>query len=134
MVGLGNLGGAWSVAQAISADGLVAVGKAENAEGDTVAFLWDNVNGIRDLKEVLIADGILESILAEWAYLEGIGVSSDGLTIDGNGEFGDQDGLYDSRAWIARIDSAVVPEPSSLILLGIARHRTASHGNARRRV
>jgi len=115
MVGLGSVDWNTVIISSISADGSVAVGEAENAEGNEVAFLWDNVNGTRDLKEVLIADGILESILAEWNYLAGIDVSSDGLTIVGNGEFGDQDGLYDSRAWIARIDPAVVPEPSSLI-------------------
>ena len=94
-----------------------------------MGFLWDNVNGMRDLKEVLIADGSLESSLAGWEYLMARDVSSDGLTmtIVGHGEFEDGD-----RAWIARVDSAVVPEPSSLILLGIAL--ACLFGNARRRV
>jgi len=103
------------------------VGEAENPEGDTVAFLWDNVNGMRDLKEVLIADDSLESSLAGWDYVEAIEVSSAGLPIVGNGEFEGND-----RTWIARIDPAVVPEPSSLILLGIAV--AGLFGNARRRV
>lgn len=127
MVSLGNLGGMETAVSDASADGSIAVGSAENAEGDMVPFLWDNVNGIRDLTEVLIADHDLESSLAGWDNMEATEISSDGLTIVGNGSFEDSD-----RIWIARIDSAVVPEPSSLILLGIAL--ACLFGNARLRV
>ena len=133
MVGLGILEEEGSEIEAISADGSIAVGMANDTE---VGFLWDNVNGMRDLTEVLIADNSLESSLAGWDYLRAKGVSSDGLTVTivGNGELDDSacEGCYNTRGWIARIESPVVPEPSSLILLGIAL--ACLFGNARRSV
>jgi probable HAF family extracellular repeat protein len=42
MQDLGTLGGDWSLAYGVSADGAVVVGGADNAEGYDLAFRWEN--------------------------------------------------------------------------------------------
>ncbi len=58
MVGLGDLpGGVFrSVASALSGDGAVVVGSSDSAPG-TRAFIWDQLHGMRGLKETLLALG-----------------------------------------------------------------------------
>ena len=136
MVGLGLLPGGsfdYSYANAASADGSVAVGYSGPGPDSDEAFIWDNLNGMRNLKDVLINDYGLGSSLAGWTLLpEAYGISADGLTVVGYGEHANADAEAGAEAWIARLDSAaVVPEPSSLILLGIAV--AGLSGNARRR-
>jgi probable HAF family extracellular repeat protein len=46
---LGTLGGSWSVAWGVSADGSVVVGGAENAAGKDRAFRWTAARGMEDL-------------------------------------------------------------------------------------
>ncbi len=81
---LGALPGAPSAssdALAVNGDGSVVVGRARNAQGADRAFIWDAVNGMRDLGEVLAADYGLD--LSGWTLKSASGVSDIGL----DGEF-----------------------------------------------
>ncbi len=105
--GMVSLGGPYGAAYGVSADGSVVVG-----EGSDGAFIWDATNGMRDLRDVLVNDFGLD--LTGWALVSAQGVSGDGLTIVGWGEY-----AYSSfppavrvEAWIAHI-----PEPATLSLL-----------------
>jgi probable HAF family extracellular repeat protein len=60
MQDLGTLGGDWSYAYGVSADGAVVVGMATNAAGDWRAFRWTASGGMEDLTMTyanLLADG-----------------------------------------------------------------------------
>jgi probable HAF family extracellular repeat protein len=71
---LGTLGGGWSEAYGVSADGAVVVGYAY-AAGDWHAFRWMASGGMQDL-------GTLPGGLESWAY----GVSADGAVVVGGAE------------------------------------------------
>jgi probable HAF family extracellular repeat protein len=71
MQDLGTLGGNWSEAYGVSADGSVVVGGADNAAGQTRAFRWTAAGGMQDL-------GTLGGRRSE-AY----GVSADGSVVVG---------------------------------------------------
>lgn len=77
----------YSEAMDVTADGSMIVGTSDNR-----AFIWDSVNGMRDLAKVLQTDyGVdlrVENGAATkvgWKLLEATGVSDDGLIIVGNG-------------------------------------------------
>jgi probable HAF family extracellular repeat protein len=60
MQDLGTLGGDWSQAYGVSADGAVVVGEADNAEGLGYAFRWTVGGGMEDLNTTyasLLTDG-----------------------------------------------------------------------------
>lgn len=84
-----------AVAVDASVDGSVVVG----FQGD-LAFIWDEQNGMRDLVQVMLDDGI---DLSDWLALEPVAISDDGHVVAGSGTRvgGNQ------QAWLA-----VVPEPS----------------------
>ncbi len=109
MVGIGDLeGGAfYSEALGVSADGSTIVGTSEILAGDT-AFIWDADNGMRALDEVLTAQGL---DLTGWTLEEARDVSDDGRVIIGQGI--NPSGQIEG--WIA-----VVPEPSTTLLQGVA--------------
>jgi probable HAF family extracellular repeat protein len=71
MQDLGTLGGTWSEAWGVSADGAVVVGAALNAAGYVRAFRWTASGGMQDLG-TLGGDG-------SWAW----GVSADGAVVVG---------------------------------------------------
>jgi probable HAF family extracellular repeat protein len=70
---LGTLGGNWSEATGVSADGSVVVGWADNAAGHRYAFRWTAAGGMQDLGTL----GGYES--------EAHGVSADGSVVVGTG-------------------------------------------------
>ena len=71
MQDLGTLGGGWSGASGVSADGAVVVGWAENAAWQRRAFRWTASGGMQDLGTLGGSDS--------WAY----GVSADGSVVVG---------------------------------------------------
>ena len=99
IVALGVLPGGYynSFAHAVSADGSVVVG----ISGDR-AFIWDQINGMRNLKELLESKYRLE--LTGWSLYSAKGISADGLTIVGNGC-----GPEGCEDWIAVLSK---PEPA----------------------
>jgi len=84
MVGLGFLPG-WSNSWArdVSADGSVVVGCCMTDIG-WEAFIWDESNGMRNLKEVLENDFGLD--LTGWTLNYANGISADGTVIVGRGD------------------------------------------------
>jgi probable HAF family extracellular repeat protein len=68
---LGTLGGYWSEAHGVSADGSVVVGKAVNAAGQWRAFRWTAARGMQDLG----------TLGGDWS--EAWGVSADGSVVVG---------------------------------------------------
>jgi probable HAF family extracellular repeat protein len=104
MLGLGHLpgGGLESMASGVSADGSVIVGRSLTASGNK-AFIWDALNGMRDLQDVLVNDYGLN--LTGWTLLGAGGVSADGLTVVGAG--GNPSGNIE--AWIATLEPTIVP-------------------------
>lgn len=100
MVYLGDLEGGrhWSSAAAVSADGSVVAGSSETSIGQE-AFVWDQVNGMRNLKDTLITDFGLGDDLAGWQLELVWDVTPDGLTFVGEGF--NPNG--DREAFIARI-------------------------------
>jgi len=89
--------------------GSVVVGFDTTALGQE-AFVWDMGQGMRRLKDVLIAQG---DDLAGWTLTWAEAVSADGRTIVGYGT--NPSGQLE--AWVARIN--VIPEPGSLSLFAL---------------
>ena len=110
MVGLGDLpGGNFnSYAAGVSGDGSAVVGWGTTATGHE-AFLWMQSLGMVNLKSYLIARGVAGA--TGWTLEGATAISTDGRTIVGTG-FSPQGR---AEAWIATI-----PEPSSLVLSGLA--------------
>jgi probable HAF family extracellular repeat protein len=82
MVDLGVVSGdQFSEAKAISADGSIVVGRS--GVGFTGrAFIWDQMNGMRDLKSLIVATN---PELADWTLRSATGISADGTLITGIG-------------------------------------------------
>ena len=130
MEGLGHLTSLpgttpYSRAGDASADGSFIVGYSRNwnsALGDH-AFLWDAVNGMRDLNELL-------TVPSGWTLKYATGISDDGLTIVGYGT--NPEGK--TEAWVAQsLGTAAIPEPASMIIWGLLGAGTAGGAMWRRR-
>lgn len=82
MIGLGHLPGETtdSRARGVSGDGSVVIGNAGNN-----AFIWDSVNGMRNLQSVLIEEYGMGDALAGWTLRRALAISEDGLIITGHG-------------------------------------------------
>jgi probable HAF family extracellular repeat protein len=114
MIGLGDLPGGdfYSWANDVSGNGAVVVGysiaSGRWSYSDQVneAFIWDSKHGMRNLKTVLVNDFGLN--LMGWTLSSAEGISSDGLTIVGNGI--NPDGYIEG--WVVTI-----PEPTVVVLL-----------------
>ena len=133
MVGLGDLPGASfdSIAYDVSSDGSVVVGQSQYSSPYAEAFVWDEANGMRSIRQILIDQGI---DMTAWHLTAATGISDDGLTIVGRGEhfihFLPECFSYGYRqAWIATIETnppvavpsinAVGPFLLAMALLGI---------------
>ncbi len=94
-----NTSGHGAYAQDVSADGRVVVGSANWAfpGAQSQAFVWTEELGIRDLQELLPAQGV---DLTGWNLLEAQGVSADGRTVVGTAI--NPDG--NREAFLARFD------------------------------
>ncbi len=112
IVGLGNITGGLETfgtfGCGVSADGSIVVGAGLRAN-EFIAFVWDADHGTRALKDVLTNDYGLD--LTGWELNAALDVSADGRTIVGHGT--NPDG--DTEAFVA-----VVPEPSTFVLAGVA--------------
>ncbi len=99
-----------SEAKGVSADGSTVVGSmSSDAGANPSAFIWDAINGMRDLKSVLEAQGV---DLTGWNLTDAVDLSDDGLRIVGNGI----NPLGAEEGWVV-----TVPEPGtgSLLLFGL---------------
>ena len=103
---LGTLGGNWSYASAVSADGSVVVGRAYYAAGQYRAFRWTVSHGMEDLN-ITYASLLTNGSWLEWAHA----ISPDGRYIVGRG-WNAATGGYEGFL----LDT--VPEPASLMALG----------------
>lgn len=119
---LGDLDGGFvdSVAQAISSDGSTIVGVGSPAAGVYHAFVWDAVNGMRDLHELAGAAAL------GWVLYAANGVSRHGAVIVGEGTAPDGN----PEAWRFQL-----PEPDAFVasLAGIAALCAARRASASRR-
>jgi probable HAF family extracellular repeat protein len=115
MVGLGDLPGGnfASFATAVSADGSVIVGSSAVAIGDGgldiyAPFIWDAVNGMRDLRTVFAQLGLT---LPELTMTDATAVSDNGRTITGYGKsiFRIPAGDLRTEAWLG-----VLPAPTAV--------------------
>jgi len=99
IVGLGDLPGGifYSEATGTSADGSVVVGNSVSSSGGE-AFIWKQDEGMRSLRDVLVTDYALGSVLNGWRLVAS-DISPDGATIVGSGI----NPLGQAEAWIARI-------------------------------
>jgi probable HAF family extracellular repeat protein len=77
----------------VSADGSVIVGQIGIGLVDGIAIIWDEANGVRRVHDVLVQLGV---DMTNWDLTEAVGISDDGLTIVGSGEYNRR-----STAWIA---------------------------------
>ena len=89
----------------ISGDGSIIVGTA-HAGADDAAFIWDEVEGMRALEQVLSLLGV---DLTGWDLKEATGVSDDGRKVVGWGinPEGQQEAFV-----------ATIPEPGTALLVG----------------
>ena len=95
MVGLGNLPGSDSndnsTPNAVSGDGSIIVGNGTitipgtGGEFRRMAFIWDENDQMRSLKNVLSTDFGLEASLTGWTLTNATDLSRDGRTIIGSG-------------------------------------------------
>ena len=117
MVGLGNVPGAegFSIAYEVSGDGNIIVG--QSGENRNTAFIWDNVNGMQNLQQLLSTKFGLGDVLSDWKLARANGISADGTAIVGSGL--NPNGV--NQAWLVRFDSPInVPEPTSMTLVMIS--------------
>lgn len=107
MFGLGDLPGSFvaATATATSLDGSVIVGNGTTgteASPVSEAFIWDEIHGMRNLKDLLTARGI---DMTGWQLTEATGISENGKKITG---FGTNPG-GDVTGWIVQDMTYITP-------------------------
>ncbi len=101
-----------SEALAASADGSIIVGtSALPGSTGSAAFIWDEVNGMRKVADVLTS---LDVDLMGWQLYRATGISNDGTVIVGAGF----NPLGQSESWRATL--ATVPEPEAFVMVCMA--------------
>jgi len=120
MSGLGDLAGGDydSVANAVSGDGGVVVGRATTDVGSE-AFIWDAVNGMQSLAFLLTSLGV---DLDGWTLTSASAISPDGRFITGTA----RNPSGDPVSFLA-----VIPEPSTALLVGLGMITLAGRRSAR---
>lgn len=123
MAGLGDLpGGAFlSEASAVSADGEIVIGRSaigtQPISGNPIyrAFWWDAQNGMVNLASYL--SSVVGMDIGSWRFLSATGISADGRTLVGFGEYEDcsVNCSYRPSYYMAHI-----PEPASLVTAALA--------------
>ncbi len=118
-----------STANGVSHDGSVIVGTSRTDFGDE-AFIWDEENGMRSLRDVLVLELAMD--LTGWNLTSAAGISADGCTIAGNGV--NPDGK--TEAWLANLtpeinsfalNNGASETTSSTVTLNSSMEHTASH-------
>jgi hypothetical protein len=123
--GTGNTATLSSVADATDKDGSIVVGKSLTDDHSTTphdeAFIWFSTGpnaGMHDLEDFLTGiTPALATQLSGWTLTEATGVSSDGMTIVGEGTHPDPNNPSQTltEAFVVKI-----PEPTCLPVLGLA--------------
>jgi hypothetical protein len=80
----------------------VIVGESVTSTDYYEAFIWDELHGMRNLKDVLVNEYNLD--LTSWTLYGATGISADGLTIAGYGRNPSGNG----EGWIARLNTVPV--------------------------
>jgi probable HAF family extracellular repeat protein len=101
--GMTEVGGPGISARSVSADGSVIVGITDQLQG----FVWTAETGVFDLQTFLSSHGF---DLSAWHQMQARSISANGTTVAGFGI-----GPRGREAWVATI-----PEPTSVILVGMA--------------
>ncbi len=91
-----------------NADGSLIGGRGYDGTTGRTAFIWDRMNGMRELKAVLEQDFELD--LGNWELDAVLGISDDGSVLTGFG----RNPNGDQQSWVV-----VVPEPSSSLMIPI---------------
>lgn len=120
-VGLGNMLGseATGSTHAMSGDGsLITAGFGPALTSERIVGIWSDRYGLEDFQQALVDRHGLSESLMEWDLQNVFAISPNGrfftgLAINPNG---------DAEAYLVRLDRhfAVVPEPSSLVLISLA--------------
>ncbi|MFO0900603.1 MAG: dockerin type I domain-containing protein [Pirellulales bacterium] len=106
MQSLGDLpgDGLFSTAYGVSGDGSLVVGSGRDASGER-AFIWDEADGMRNLRDVLVSDYGLGNSLTGWTLSSATAISADGMFLTGIGR--NPDGLTES--WYVDLNAKLIP-------------------------
>ncbi len=146
MVGLGGLpdhpsNGFFSQANAVSSDGSVIVGSASSNARGTEAMIWDAINGMQSITDLLLAQGV---DLTGWELTNAVGITGEDLLAEGSGiQLGEDlptdlwivtgNGTHNgvAEAWYATLSPGAVPEPATALLLTCGVLAATTRGRTR---
>ena len=105
----------------VSSDGSIVVGGSETSAGVGFPFIWDEINGMRDIRQILVDEGI---DLSGWTLGMPTGVSADGLTILGAGT--NPSGIQ--NYWVASLPPPISVPTSNWFLMSLLALLLAATG------